>query len=131
MNCVKCGRETAEEQVFCDVCLREMEDYPVKPGTAVHIPARNPVAEPRKAHPRRKPVLPPSEQIARLKKKLLRTRILAAVLLLICGGLCLAIGQAVAELDIQRLLGQNYRTEEMVKPTETPSVAETMVSQTP
>ena len=131
MNCVKCGRETAEEQVFCDVCLGEMENYPVKPGTAVHIPTRNPMTEPKKAHPRRKSVLPPSEQIALLKKKLRRTRILAVVLLLICGSLCLAIGRAVEELDIQRLLGQNYHTEEMVKPTEASSITETVVSQTP
>ena len=129
MNCVKCGRETAEEQVFCDVCLGEMENYPVKPGTAVHIPARNPMEESRKAHPRRKPVLPPSEQIARLKKKLLRTRIFAVVLLLICGCLCFLVSRTAAELDIQRLLGKNYRTEEAVKPTENTNVAEVTAPQ--
>ena len=32
MNCMKCGRETAEDQVFCAGCLEEMErtgDYEV------------------------------------------------------------------------------------------------------
>ena len=42
MNCVKCGREIPEDQVFCEICLTEMENYPVKPGTAVHIPPRLP-----------------------------------------------------------------------------------------
>lgn len=111
MNCVKCGRETAEERVFCDACLLEMENYPVKPGTAVLIPKRNPVPEEKKPQPRRKPVRSLSEQNARLKKKVLRLQILAAVLLLIIGGLCFALSSSLEELDIP-LPGQNYRTEE-------------------
>jgi len=107
MNCVKCGRETAEERVFCDVCLSEMEEYPVKPGTAIHIPARNP-EEVRKPQPKKKPVRTLSEQVLRLKKKVLRLRILVVLLLLICGALGFAVAQAVMELDFQRLLGQNY-----------------------
>ena len=40
MNCLKCGREIDAKDVFCPMCLEDMEKYPVKPGTAVHIPAR-------------------------------------------------------------------------------------------
>lgn len=112
MNCVKCGRETAEERVFCDVCLREMEDYPVKPGTAIYIPARNPAEEVRKSQPRRKPAPTLSDQVLRLKKKVLRLRILAVLLLLICCVLCFAVGHMSGKLNIQPLLGQNYHTAE-------------------
>ena len=98
MNCVKCGRETAEEQVFCDVCLGEMEGYPVKPGTAIHIPSRNVAEEPKKNQSRRKTIRTPSEQITHLKRKLLRLRILAVLLLLIVGGLCFAMHPTAAEI---------------------------------
>ena len=40
MNCLKCGKETAETQVFCENCLKTMDDYPIKPGTPVNIPNR-------------------------------------------------------------------------------------------
>ena len=31
MNCLKCGREIEEGQVFCNDCLVQMAKYPVKP----------------------------------------------------------------------------------------------------
>lgn len=128
MNCVRCGRETVEDQVFCDLCLGEMEAYPVKPGTAVHIPARTPQDDMKKAQTKKKTPLTPSEQVLRLKRKVLRLRILLALMLLICGGLCFVISRAVVELDFQRLLGQNYSIVSAIaetKPTE--PLAETIV----
>ena len=119
MNCVKCGRETVEEQVFCDVCLGEMESYPVKPGTAIHIPTRNPVEETKKSQPRRKTTLPLSEQVLRLKKKVLRLRIVLVLLLLICGFLSYLVGQLSGMVNLKPLPGQNYHTEETAGQTET------------
>ena len=112
MNCVKCGREISEDQVFCEICLTEMENYPVKPGTAVHIPPRSPEEELPKKTVKRKHAPTMEEMLIRTKTKLRRTRIFAALLLLLCGGLGFLMAQAVLELDFQRLLGQNYRTEE-------------------
>lgn len=40
MNCLRCGKKVEEKAVFCPECLEEMERYPVKPGTLVHIPVR-------------------------------------------------------------------------------------------
>ena len=40
MNCMKCGRETRGEDVFCQDCLTEMKKYPVDPGTVVLLPRR-------------------------------------------------------------------------------------------
>ena len=112
MNCVKCGREIPEDQVFCEICLTEMENYPVKPGTAVHIPARTPEEEQTKKTAKRKRILTTEEQLLRTRKKLQRTRKFLVLLLLLCGALSFLMAQAVLELDFQRLMGRNYRTEE-------------------
>ena len=37
MACLKCGKETQEGQVFCHDCKSVMGQYPIKPGTPVHI----------------------------------------------------------------------------------------------
>ena len=128
MNCVKCGREIENDQVFCQTCLEAMEAYPVKPGTVVHIP-KHPEDENEKKPAPRKKVLTPEEQIRRLKKKVLGLRIGLAVMLLICGLLCFAVGRAASELDFYRFLGKNYNTVETpptkpaatVAPTEAPT----------
>ena len=72
MHCMKCGREIDEGHVFCPDCLTTMERYPVKPGTAVHIPVRK--DPPRKTALRKKP-LTPEEQNLRLRKKILNTEL--------------------------------------------------------
>lgn len=115
MSCVKCGRETANDQVFCESCLQEMESYPVKPGTVVHIPSRDRQEEAKKAPTKRRVIRTPSEQILLLRKKLITLRILVALLLLLCAGLGIVVGKFAEELDFQRLLGQNYHTQETVQ----------------
>lgn len=40
MNCIRCGKETEENQVFCKDCLADMERHPVKPGTPILLPNR-------------------------------------------------------------------------------------------
>lgn len=40
MNCIRCGRETEEDQVFCSACLKDMERHPVNPGTPIQLPKR-------------------------------------------------------------------------------------------
>ena len=94
-----------------------MENYPVNPGIAIHIPSHTEEEEPKRAPARRKPVLSPSEQVLRLKKKLLRTRVALAVVLLLCGGLCFLIRWVVGEMDFQPALGQNYSTVETADTT--------------
>ena len=123
MNCMKCGREIAEDQVFCEDCLLEMEHHPVKPGTVILLPnqAKQP---PKKAAPKKKPALPPEEQVPILKKKLWRLRFLAMFLTLVIASLGYVASRAITELDIQRLLGQNYSTIE-TEPDETEVPTET------
>lgn len=111
MNCVKCGREIESDQAFCQFCLEEMEQYPVKPGTVVYIP-KHPEEEPeKKGGSRRKANLTPEQQIRRLKKRILCLRIALAALMLACGLLVIAVGRAVTELDFYRFLGKNYSSD--------------------
>ena len=41
-QCLKCGKKTEEQAVFCNECLEIMDKYPVKPGTVIHLPHRQP-----------------------------------------------------------------------------------------
>ena len=72
MNCMKCGREIGENQVFCDHCLEIMAKYPVKPGIAVQLPSKKSTPVLKKVHPRRRQAVPPEEQVKVLKKRLRR-----------------------------------------------------------
>lgn len=36
-QCLKCGKETAGKEVFCNTCQSIMATHPVQPGTVVHI----------------------------------------------------------------------------------------------
>ena len=111
MNCLKCGKETQEKQVFCDSCLAVMATYPVKPDVAITLPKHTEEAVVNKPT-RRKKTIPYEEQVEHLKLKNRRLRILCLVLFL-------AFGLCAAGL-IQRILlmpdsagagavtGQNY-----------------------
>ena len=106
MNCLKCGKKTVDEHVFCDECLAVMERYPVKPGTPVHLP-RHAFAPTNKKPAPRKRTISQEEQIEKLRKRLRRSRLAGLVLLLV---LCLAAVLLVREIageDIP-VIGQNY-----------------------
>ena len=103
MNCLKCGRETAAEQIFCQDCLLEMEKYPVKPGTVVQLPHRRETPVLRRSKRR---ILSSEEHIRQLQK---RVRILAAMLFL-CVLLIVALLIPALEhlTEVHYLPGQNY-----------------------
>ncbi len=116
-KCLKCGRPRAEDQAFCDECLAEAENYPVKPGLVVLLP---PKEQPKPAPRRRHAAPSPEEQVAKLKQQ-----VIALWLVLI-----LALSAAVAlgwlavseymEQDSGKLLpGQNYSAETVPVNSET------------
>ncbi len=115
MNCMKCGREIDENQAFCEICRLEMEQHPVKPGTVILLPNQM-KQPPKKQSVRKKPAVPAEEQMPQLKKKLWRLRFLAMFLTLLIAGLVYVNSRVITELDIQRLLGQNYSTFESKTP---------------
>ena len=110
MQCIKCGKDTENDQVFCDDCLNAMEEYPVKATTTVHLPQRINEPIPVKV-PHRRWSQSPEDQIIHLKK-VIRGLSLALALL----SLVLVIGVAVstnAVVKIRKdlLTGKNYAVE--------------------
>lgn len=109
MNCIKCGTETKEPQVFCDRCLADMERYPVKPNITVSLPAR-PVEPPAKRKSRRPRYIKPEEQIRHLRVK---TRLLTVALAAALIAFSLTALLLLKVLDVQEDTygpGQNYDT---------------------
>lgn len=89
MQCLRCGKTTQENAVFCDSCLSAMEKHPVKPGTAIHLPYRTAAASVKKQAARRK-ALPLEEQIQHLKRA--NRRLLLALLIALAAlGLCAGV----------------------------------------
>ncbi|MBQ9167695.1 MAG: hypothetical protein IJX67_04715 [Oscillospiraceae bacterium] len=105
MRCMRCGRETEANQVFCPDCLKDMEKYPVKPGTSVQIPNRSshePVRKPRPKSPG------PEEQIARLRHAL---QVVLLVLIAVLMAFAITAGLLIHTLnqpDNTVPLGQNF-----------------------
>lgn len=115
MNCMKCGRDIEETQVFCPACLADMQKYPVRPGTAVLLPRRPESTPLRKVLPKRK-VLSPEEQVKRLRKKL--RRLWLGILGLLVVIVLLAYPYVKDLLDGQTYLpGQNYTSILSTAPT--------------
>ena len=108
MNCMKCGREVDEGQVFCAECLESMAHDPINLNTPVMIPAQ----PPKKASPRR-PVFNPEEEVKWLEK-LNRNLCLVLVLLAVTVLLLLIYVFNREFLDAVEELGRNYHVLESV-----------------
>lgn len=120
MLCMKCGREISDEQCFCEICLAEMDRYPVKLDTAVYLPHRAKIDSSKKSQSKRKA---PSEQeqIRRLKQRIRR---LWSVIGLLMVSLVI-VGCVIANLIVHAgrpKTGQNYTT------STTPTAVTTAVS---
>ena len=88
MDCLCCGRSVEEGHAFCSACQSRMEQYPVKPGTAIHLPHRSaPVTAKKRA--RRKKTVTQEEQILLLRRALRQTRVFLVLVTIV---LCLAAG---------------------------------------
>lgn len=68
MNCMKCGRNVEDGQLFCPECLAVMAKYPVKPGIAIQLPQRKTSPTLKKGHPKRRQPPKPEEKIRSMKK---------------------------------------------------------------
>lgn len=107
MYCLKCGKETRGNEVFCGACLEDMEKYPIKPGTAIQLPLRTPRAGSKK--PSRRPrSLSPEEQARRLRGMIRRLTATVAILAI---ALCITAAVLVHTLINQGKgsdIGKNY-----------------------
>ena len=77
MHCLKCGKETKNEQVFCPQCLAVMEVYPVKADVHIQLPNHaNRELLKKSGKKRRSPSS--EEQLATLRRR--NRRLMAALL---------------------------------------------------
>lgn len=113
MSCLKCGKETADGQVFCQRCQEVMQRYPVKPGTAIHLPSREiPILE-------KKPVRQKEEANDQLSQLKTLTRWLTAAIALLSLLLCISAGMLLQLLQNQSAkpaIGKNYTTSQSQRP---------------
>lgn len=109
MNCMKCGREVGEGQVFCTSCLENMANYPVKQGIAIQLPHRKDVPVSKKIHSKRRQTPTPEEQILRLKKWLRRIFLLWLVTILLLAATIYPTVEYFLGKSFP-LPGQNYST---------------------
>lgn len=106
MNCMRCGRKTEGEQVFCPECLAVMKTSPVSPNATVRLPRRQEAQTARKV-PRRKTVSE-EEQIRSLRKRVMLLTCLLAVALVVIILLSVPTITHLLEDHMALLPGQNY-----------------------
>ena len=120
MNCMKCGRETLEENVFCQDCLTEMEKYPVRPDTVVLLPRRREPSLIKKLPKRHVPT--PEEQITVLRKCVMY---LSIILVICITAIVLMFNPTMHYImDEHYEIGQNYSSVTTTVNTTAPSSAE-------
>ena len=104
MYCLKCGRETMDDQAFCLECQKEMAKYPVDPTTVVQLPTRRQLP-PKKVLKRR---ITPEEQVKILRK---RVRLYACLFLVALAAVaCLCVPLFFRMQDERGQIGKNYVT---------------------
>ncbi len=104
MQCLRCGRETDGEHVFCFLCESVMVKHPVKPNTVVTIPERS---VRNRTTPARKPQRQ-EDNTAQLQRTILQLRLWVCMLM---AALMLCVGVLTwQELNQQKkpAIGQNY-----------------------
>ena len=116
MNCMKCGKEIPDSQVFCEDCLADMERHPVKPGTAVQLPEHTELHQRRQMVQKKETT--PEEEISFLKKMVSGLMLTVTILLLV---LCMAV---TSLLQLRKNItgdnadiGKNYHTTDTTDPT--------------
>lgn len=115
MNCMKCGRDVEEGQVFCELCLKDMEKYPVKPGIAIQLPNRKDSTAVKKSSPKRRQSSTLEEQIRSLNNRLTRVIVLWLITLCLLAVTIYPTVQFLLGKSMPRP-GQNYTTITSIEP---------------
>ena len=105
MQCLKCGRKTEEQQVFCKDCLQAVSAYPISPTAVVHIPQR-PTAPVKLSYQKEHS---DTDTIAQMRVTI---RWLTATVAVLSVLLCLLAGMLFYNLNKQpeQNIGRNYST---------------------
>ena len=96
MYCLKCGKDTKGDHVFCQSCIEIMDKYPVKADAHVQLPNRSATSAQRRSGKKRH-LVTPDEQIATLQKRVRRLALLALVLILLLSASVVVIARLSKE----------------------------------
>lgn len=112
MKCMRCARETAPQQVFCNACLEDMARHPVRSDTPIYLPVRKPKEAPRKKSRRFRRERTAEEMVMILRKRVKVLTALTVIMVMMLSaamaGVWLAKKQG-ADLSIPNI-GQNFKT---------------------
>ena len=106
MQCLRCGRETEDEHVFCFLCEAVMMKHPVKPNTVVTIPERS--VRSRSTQSRRQQRQ--EEETEQLSRTVMQLRLWVCMLmtaLMLCVGV---LTWQELTRDEKPAIGQNYHS---------------------
>lgn len=112
MNCLRCARETTQQQVFCDACLSDMARHPVKSDTPIYLPVRKPQEAPRKQYRWHKKERTDEEMVVILRKRLRFVTAVCLVLFMLLSAAVIGVWMAKkqgAEIEIPNI-GQNFQS---------------------
>ena len=101
MGCLKCGKDTKDENVFCPQCLATMENYPVKSDIHIQLPnheARE-LAKKNAKKKKRAPSLEEQIEILRTRNRRLAAIIVLLVLMLFSFAACTSPATPPADTD--------------------------------
>ena len=108
MYCMKCGKEVGENRVFCDACLEVMSHYPVRQGTAVHLPAISHATEKKAAPKTRQPTAEERLALLRVETRWLSVAMISSMLILSVTVTLLIHSESVPSAT--KDIGKNYNT---------------------
>lgn len=111
MSCLRCGRDTAGRQVFCDACLDDMARHPVKSDTPIYLPVRkvNDTPKNRRRYRRERTA---EETILILRKRIRALTALVVILVMMFAAAMIGVWLAKrqgADLSIPDI-GQNFQS---------------------
>lgn len=88
MKCLRCARETADRQVFCNACLDDMARHPVRSDTPIYLPVRKAGDTPKRPARRFRRERTAEEIVLILRK---RVRVLTALVVILVMMLAAAV----------------------------------------
>ncbi len=103
MQCLKCGRDTEKNGVFCGSCLENMEKHPVRQGTYIQLPKR----DEKRLPPKKRPPTP-EEVVLRQRRTIRNLRRTVAALFLLLLAAAAALAWKLDIKDINLNTGKNY-----------------------
>ena len=110
MWCLKCGKDTKDEQVFCPQCLAGMEAYPVRPDVHIQLPNQT-TRNNAKKNTKKKRAPSPEELVEILRGKNRRLLVVILALVILLGAAVYMLIQGKDAPDMIENLGKNYTVE--------------------